>query len=193
MSDLKEMISSYKRNLVSQVELLDEKLVSEICEQVLRCWKDGRRLFICGNGGSAANAVHLANDYLYGVGNGEIPGMKVTGLPANEAVMTCLANDVGYEFVFSQQLRALASEGDILLAFSGSGNSPNIVEALKTARELGLTSIALLGFSGGKSKDLADVVLHIEINDMQISEDLQLTVGHMIMKHLFNNRNVVKG
>ena len=185
------LVTSYKSSLISQVEALDETGLTKILEAILQCWKDGRTLFICGNGGSAGNAVHLANDYLYGIGNGERPGMRVIALPANEAVMTCLANDVGYDSVFSTQLDALASPGDILMVFSGSGNSPNVVKAIERSRELGMQSIALLGYSGGKCKSIADMVLHFEIDDMQISEDMQLAVGHMIMKHLHANRDAV--
>lgn len=191
MTQNNPIVTSYKASLISQVEALDETGLTKILEAILHCWKDGRTLFICGNGGSAGNAVHLANDYLYGIGNGERPGMRVIALPANEAVMTCLANDVGYDSVFSAQLDALASPSDILMVFSGSGNSPNVVKAIERSRELGMKSIALLGYSGGKCKSIADMVLHFEIDDMQISEDMQLAVGHMIMKHLQANRDAV--
>lgn len=191
MTQNNPIVTSYKASLISQVEALDETGLTKILEAILQCWKDGRTLFICGNGGSAGNAVHLANDYLYGIGNGERPGMRVIALPANEAVMTCLANDVGYDSVFSAQLDALASPSDILMVFSGSGNSPNVVKAIERSRELGMKSIALLGYSGGKCKSIADMVLHFEIDDMQISEDMQLAVGHMIMKHLQANRDAV--
>ena len=185
------MVASYKSSLISQIEALDEACLTKILGTILQCWKNERTLFICGNGGSAANAVHLANDYLYGIGNGEKPGMRVIAMPANEAVMTCLANDVGYDSVFSAQLDALASPGDVLMVFSGSGNSPNVVKAIERSRSLGMQSIALLGYSGGQCKSSADMVLHFEIDDMQISEDMQLVVGHMIMKHLHANRNFV--
>lgn len=185
------MVASYKSSLISQLEDLDETVLIQILDTILKCWKDGRALFICGNGGSAANAVHLANDYLYGIGNGERPGMRVIALPANEAVMTCLANDVGYDSVFSAQLDALASPGDLLMVFSGSGNSLNVLKAIDRSRELGMQSIALLGYSGGKCKSVADMVLHFKVDDMQISEDMQLVVGHMIMKHLHENRDAV--
>ena len=191
MPNNQSMVTSYKALLISQVEALDEKCLQKIFDIILQCWKDGRTLFICGNGGSAANSVHLANDYLYGIGNGEKPGMRVVGLPANEAVMTCLANDVGYDSVFSSQLNALASEGDVLMVLSGSGNSPNVVKAIEKSKDLNMQSIALLGFSGGHCKSIADLVLHFDIDDMQIAEDMQLVVGHMIMKHLFANRTSI--
>ena len=154
------------------------------------CLKENRRLFICGNGGSAANAVHLANDFIYGIAKKTGHGLKVQALSANTAVMTCLANDVGYEYIFSEQLAVQADKDDLLIVLSGSGNSPNIIHVLENAKERGIKSFAILGFSGGKAKDLADVPIHFPVHDMQIAEDLQLIVGHMAMQFLYANRNI---
>src|SRR3989338_4683866 len=114
--------------------------------------------------------------------------MKVTALSANSAVITCLANDLGYEHIFSEQLAVQAQAGDLLIALSGSGDSPNIVSAIERARSLGVRSYAVLGYSGGKCKALADVAIHFPVDDMQIAEDLQLVVGHMLMQWLSTNR-----
>jgi D-sedoheptulose 7-phosphate isomerase len=108
-------------------------------------------------------------------------------LPSNSALVTCLANDVGYERVFAAQLAVHGHESDLLIALSGSGNSPNILYALEQARIMGVRSFAILGYSGGKAKALADVAIHFPVDDMQISEDLQLIVGHMIMQWLRRN------
>ncbi len=148
------------------------------------CWQDQRQVFLCGNGGSAANAIHLANDLLYGVDKSSGQGLRVTALPANAAVLTCLANDVSYADVFAQQLSVLANPGDLLVVFSGSGNSANILKALERARELGLTSFAILGFDGGRALPLADHAIHFPVHDMQVAEDLQMMVGHMAMQAL---------
>jgi len=145
-------------------------------------------VFICGNGGSAANAVHLANDFLYGIDKPAGRGLRVIALPANTAVMTCLANDVSYAEVFSQQLMALAQPGDLLIALSGSGNSPNIVRALEEARKLGMKTAAILGYSGGRCLALPDFAIHFEVNDMQVAEDLQMVVGHIAMQELCARR-----
>jgi D-sedoheptulose 7-phosphate isomerase len=98
-----------------------------------------------------------------------------------------LANDVDYASIFSLQLAVQAREGDVLIVLSGSGNSPNIVKALDEARTLRMKSFAVLGYSGGKAKALADVAIHFAIDDMQIAEDMQLVVGHMIMQWLCKN------
>ena len=125
-----------------------------------------------------------ANDLIFAVSEGKVPGIKASALTANPAVITCLANDLGYEHIFSEQLLVAANKGDILVALSGSGNSPNIVNALKQAGKMQMYSAAILGFSGGCCKPLADLPIHLEINDMQMVEDIQIIIGHMIMKWL---------
>jgi D-sedoheptulose 7-phosphate isomerase len=158
-----------------------------LAEDLRACWQAGRQAFICGNGGSAGNAIHLANDFLYGIAKGKGPGMRVHALPANPSVLTCLANDVGYDSIFSMQLAAQAEKGDVLIALSGSGNSPNILKALEEAKRLGMRSYAILGYSGGRAKAMADVAIHFPVEDMQLAEDLQLVIGHMIMQWLLVN------
>jgi D-sedoheptulose 7-phosphate isomerase len=159
-------------------------LVADLAEDLLKLWRRGGTLFVCGNGGSAGNAIHLANDFLYGIAKKTGLGMRVHALSANSSVLTCLANDIGYEEIFSAQLMVQGRADDMLLAFSGSGNSANIVRALEAARALDMKSYAILGFSGGACKDIADVPIHFAVDDMQISEDLQLVVGHMLMQWL---------
>ena len=162
--------------------------VGDLARHMEGVWKQKRQVFFCGNGGSAGNAVHLANDFVYGVAKQTGAGIKALALSANTAVMTCLANDVGYDFIFSEQLAVQGTEGDLLIALSGSGNSPNVVKALEQAKLMGIRSYAILGFSGGKCKDLADVAIHFPVDDMQISEDMQLVVGHMLMQWLCKRR-----
>ena len=154
-------------------------------ERIFDAWKTGHQVFLCGNGGSAANAIHIANDLFYGAAkNTGKPGIASHALTANQAIVLCLANDFSYEEIFSEQLRAQGRPGDILIALSGSGNSENIVRAIQAARSIGMTSIAILGYSGGKCKELADIPIHFAVEDMQISEDAQLIVGHMLMQWL---------
>jgi D-sedoheptulose 7-phosphate isomerase len=161
--------------------------VVKLAEEMRDCWAHGRQVFFCGNGGSAANAVHLAADFLYGVSKLPGSGIHATALPANISVLTALSNDVGYDSVFSRQLAVHARRDDVLVVLSGSGNSPNIIKALEQAKLMGLRSYGFLGYSGGKAKAMADVAIHFNVDDMQIAEDLQLTAGHMIMQWLHAN------
>jgi D-sedoheptulose 7-phosphate isomerase len=188
MIDIK-FFASYSERLQTVLKSSDWSSVANLADSMLDCWKKGGQVFLCGNGGSAGNAIHLANDFLYGIAKKSGAGLRVTALSANSAVITCLANDIGYDAIYAEQIAVLASPGDILIVLSGSGNSPNIVNSLIKAKELGVKSCAILGYSGGKCKDLADIPIHFNVDDMQIAEDLQLIVGHMLMQFLYEHRN----
>jgi len=187
-----EMPQILFKDYISRFQSVLAKINWENLEQLAfdmrECWEAGRQVFLCGNGGSGANAIHLANDFLYGVARQGNKGMRTHALSANIAVITCLANDISFDHIFSEQLAVQGRPDDLLIAFSGSGNSPNIQAALKQAKTMGIKSYAVLGFSGGSCKDLADVAIHCPIDDMQISEDLQMIFGHMLMQWLYQNQ-----
>ncbi len=174
----------FKQEILEAIELLALDLRN--------AWLNDKQVFICGNGGSAANAIHLANDFHYGIGAcgpaPKIAGLRVEALPANSGIITCLANDTGYENIFAHQLVVKAREGDLLIVLSGSGNSLNVVRALSIARARKIRSYAILAFSGGKCLELADVPIHFAVDDMQIAEDTQLIVGHLCMQWLNLNK-----
>ncbi len=162
----------------------DWSTAATLTEAMAAAWKEKRQIFLCGNGGSGASALHWANDLLYPVSKKIGSGLRVQSLVDNPAVLTCLGNDEGYERIFSAQLEVKAEPGDLLIVFSGSGNSPNIVQALESARKRGMRSFAVLGFSGGRCLALADVAIHFKVDDMQMAEDFQSLLGHMVMRAL---------
>jgi D-sedoheptulose 7-phosphate isomerase len=184
---MKPLITAYTEKLAQALKLEAMQDVPLLGEGLQRAWQTGKSIYICGNGGSAGNAIHLANDFLYGVGTKHGVGMRVEALSANAAVITCLANDIGYDQIYAEQLRVKANAGDVLIVLSGSGNSSNVVEALKMGTSLGMHTFAILAYSGGKCKELAQYPIHFKIDDMQIAEDLQLIVGHMCMQWLCDN------
>ena len=184
----KEYFFNYSEKLKELLSSFDWTVVQELANDIDVCWKEKRRVFFCGNGGSAGNAIHLANDFLYGIAKRTGGGLRVLSLSDNPAVISCLANDLGYEYIFSEQLAVQANQGDLLIVLSGSGNSSNIIRVIEQARIMNVKSYAILGFTGGKSKDIADVAIHFPINDMQIAEDMQVIVGHMLMQWLYLNR-----
>jgi D-sedoheptulose 7-phosphate isomerase len=183
------LFSDYSRRLNVLLAAFNWAPVERLAYELLDCWQTGRQVFLIGNGGSAANATHLANDFLYPLSKTPGSGLRVHSLAANPSVMSCLANDEGYDQIFALQLGVLARQGDVLIALSGSGNSPNIVKALEQAKKMGMTSYAVLGFSGGTAKAIADVPIHFAIDDMQMAEDAQLIVGHMMMQWLNAQRD----
>ena len=162
-----------------------------LAKELLMCWKSGRQVFLAGNGGSAGNANHIANDFLYPISKAFGSGIRMHSLSVNPSVMSCLANDNGYDQVYRYQLAVLAQAGDVLVVFSGSGNSPNILNVLNEARERGIKSFAVLGYDGGQAKDIADVVIHFPINDMQIAEDTQTMLFHMIVQWLYSQSSTI--
>ena len=190
MNDFKKFAQVYFNKLENQMRHISLEDVELFAKALLNAWKNKKQVFIFGNGGSAGNAIHLANDFLYGVGKGVLPGLKIHALPSNSAVLTCLANDEGYESIFTEQLKALSNPGDLAISFSGSGNSENIIQALQWSNDNNIETYAILGFDGGKAKKIAKHVIHTEINDMQISEDFQMIVGHLLMQWLCKNRVV---
>ena len=184
-SPFQNFASDYQQRLKAAIDQLPHQGLEDLAQSLLQCWRDGKQVFFFGNGGSAGNAIHLANDFLYGVSKQLGHALRAHALSANSAVITCLANDEGYDGIFFRQLAVLAQPGDIVIALSGSGNSPNILKALEWCKENQVKSVAILGFEGGAAKGMVHIPIHVPVNDMQISEDLQLIVGHMMMQWLY--------
>jgi len=187
------LFQDYSNKLTAVLNSFDWACIDPLANEIFSCWKSGAQVFFCGNGGSAGNSIHLANDFIYGISKETGKGLKVHALSSNPAVITCLANDVGYDSIFSEQLAVLGQPGDLLICLSGSGNSENIIKVLMQAKSMHLKSSAILGFEGGRAKNLTDIPIHFQVNDMQIAEDLQLIVGHMLMQYLFSKRGALLG
>lgn len=182
---VKNLTTNYVNTLTDVLKQLDSEQVKSLVDTLLTMKANNGTLYLCGNGGSAANAIHLANDFTFGI-SPEGNALKVEALPANSSVLTCLGNDIGYENIFAHQLKVKANSNDILLVLSGSGNSENIIRATQQALDIGMKTVGILGFSGGQVKPMLDQVFHFEVQDMQISEDTQVIVGHILMKALYN-------
>jgi D-sedoheptulose 7-phosphate isomerase len=182
---------NYLKNLTEQINYLDLKKVNQLCMLILKAHKNNKKIFICGNGGSAANAEHVCNDLMLGFKKNKKKGFKVYSLSSNKSVLTCIANDIGYNKVYSHQLDNLGSKGDLLIAFSGSGNSKNILECLKMAKKKNIYTFSILGFSGGGAKKISDNYIHININDMEIAEDIQMVIFNYIKKKIISLNEVI--
>jgi len=187
------LFQNYSSHLQRLLAGHDWRNVELLAVDLFATWQRGARVFLCGNGGSAANTIHLANDLIYGVAPGNGRGIRAEALSANASVTTCLANDLAYEEIFAYQLEVLGSADDLCIVMSGSGNSPNIVKALQKASEIGMKSYAILGYSGGEALRAADVAIHFDVEDMQIAEDCQQIVGHMVMRWLKEHSAQIEG
>ncbi len=147
-------------------------------------------IFSCGNGGSAAIANHLACDCLKGTRTDTTIRPRVSSLSATIELITAIANDIGYDDIFSYQLSSLARPGDILIAITSSGQSPNIVKALAWAKNNGMKTIAMTGFLGGKSADLADIALHVDAHNYGVIEDVHQSMMHALAQYVRHRRLV---
>lgn len=155
-----------------------EKVVGEL----VRAYREGRRIFLFGNGGSAALASHFACDLGKGTASDCTGGkrFRAVALTDNIPLITAWANDSSYEDVFAEQLRNLLTPGDIAFAISGSGNSPNVLRALAVAKSSGCTTVGMTGYSGGKMKPLCDYCIVVPSDNMQVIEDFHLSVSHAL-------------
>jgi D-sedoheptulose 7-phosphate isomerase len=159
---------------------LDHEVVDRMIDVIWRGYEEGRTLFVFGNGGSAALASHFACDIGKGTVAGRAKRLKTIALTDNVALITALANDKAYDEIFSEQLESLAEKGDIALAISGSGNSPNVIRGLEAGRRLEVQTLLLTGFAGGRAKTLADLCLIVPSDSMQHIEDAHLCATHAI-------------
>lgn len=180
--------ASSKEYLDTLRGLLDElpDQSDRFVDSLFLAFEEGRTVFLCGNGGSAAAASHFGQD----LAKGTLPTMaatrrfRVVPLTDNIGYITALANDEGYESIFEQQLRNLGQAGDVLIAISGSGNSPNVLRAVEYARSIGMKTIGITGYDGGKLRSLADEGVHVPIFDMGMTEALHGVVFHIAMSRL---------
>jgi D-sedoheptulose 7-phosphate isomerase len=179
-------ISDYLSRVCDEIRRLDPGQIENVSDLVEAAYDLGRFVFICGNGGSGANASHLCED-LAKCTLRDFEGqkrLKVLSLTDNTPGIMAWANDEGYDRIFVEQLKNLASPGDLLLAISGSGNSPNILKAVSWANDHGLTTVGITGFSGGTLKALGHHNLHVPIDDMGVVESLHVVAFHWIIDDL---------
>ena len=146
--------------------------------------RDGRRVFLFGNGGSAATASHFVVDLVKGAAAPGKPPFKAVCLNDSVPTLTAVANDYSYDSVFATPLAALAGPADVAIAISGSGNSPNVLSAMAVARDLKLIRVGLTGFSGGKLKDAVDLAIIVPSDSMQMIEDVHLVILHAVFVEL---------
>lgn len=172
----KESILKYLDDSIICIESLKKNTdtIQKIIGILEKTREDGRRLFLMGNGGSASLASHLICDL------GKFRGLKATALTDSVSIITAYGNDVSYDVIFENQIRLLAEKGDVVIGISGSGNSENIIRGIRTAKEIGCTTIGFTAFGGGKLKEVVDECIIITTNNMQHAEDLHTLIGHMI-------------
>ncbi len=177
-----EFCDRYIEALKSKLDQIDRDVFAQVVEQLERCEKSGASVYLIGNGGSAATASHMQNDLGAGLLRRGILNLNIISLVDNVAVLSAMANDVGYENIFYNQIRNRVKAEDLLIAISCSGNSPNIVKAAEYAKQCGATIVGLTGFDGGKLKVLSDIRWHVEseVGEYGVVEDMHMIFNHML-------------
>lgn len=166
-----------KEQLLSDKDIIDR--IAAVTDAIVTTFKNGGKVLFCGNGGSAADAQHLAAEFSGRFYKDRNP-LPSEALHCNTSYLTAVANDYGYEFVYSRLLKGMGKKGDIIIGLSTSGNSVNIINAYNTAKELGITTISFTGATGGKMKDLSDYLFNVPSNDTPRIQESHIMLGHII-------------
>ncbi|MEO8034087.1 MAG: SIS domain-containing protein [Acidobacteriota bacterium] len=184
----------YLAYLTTVLAQLDEEEIAGFIETLVDARERGAGIFFIGNGGSAATASHFANDIAIGCRSWERP-FRATSLTDNVAIMTAIANDYGYEHIFTLQLKTVMKAGDVVVAISASGNSPNVVQAIEWANEHGATTVGLTGFDGGKLRAAAKQAVHVPTMKGEYGpvEDVHMIIDHLVGAFLMNHCRVGAG
>jgi D-sedoheptulose 7-phosphate isomerase len=164
--------------VLGSIEHLDESII-KIADLLIHCLGNKGTIFWCGNGGSASDSQHLAGELVGRFVNERKP-LKSIALTADSAVMTCIVNDYGYEYIFSRQIEALGSRGDILVGISTSGNSQNVLHAFKVAEQKGMIAIGLLGKGGGRALSLVKHSIVVSSNTTARIQEMHILIGHIL-------------
>ncbi len=174
-----EIIGDYVKGLRSCLDEIVEEDIIEIVDIIMKACSDGKKVFFMGNGGSATTASHFARDISIGTAKEGKPRVRALSLADSIAAITSLANDVGYNSVFKEQLIGQMDKGDVVIGISASGNSPNVLEAMEYARSAGAVTVGFIGFGGGKLKELSDKSIVLSSRDYGQVEDTHLVLDHI--------------
>jgi len=178
-------IKNYISKLTQTLNSLDVDIINQIILSLEKVNEDNAKIYIIGNGGSAATASHMANDLGIGLKLRDIRAFDVESLSDNSSVCTAIANDIGYDNIFYAQIKHKIKPNDVLIAISCSGNSPNIVKAVEYAKEVGTTIVGASGFEGGKLKELCDINFHVQTDkgEYGLVEDVHMILDHIIYSY----------
>ena len=179
---------AYAEEIARAGKTIDPEAFGRAAAILVDAYARDARMFSCGNGGSASIANHMQCDHVKGVRTATDLSPQVMSLSTNVELVTAIANDIGYESVFTYQLQSQAARGDVLVAVSSSGGSPNIVQALSWARDAGLRTIAITGFDGGAARSVAEVSIHVDCANYGIIEDLHQVIMHSLAQYIRQSR-----
>jgi D-sedoheptulose 7-phosphate isomerase len=175
-----KQIDNYFELVCKTLDGLSRENISALTDILLNARDNEETIFVFGNGGSGANASHICGDFIKGVSYGLEKRFRVICLNDNIPALMAIANDISYEDIFVEQLKNFLKKNDVVIGISGSGNSMNVVKALEYANKVGAKTIALCGYTGGIIKNIANISIHAEIDNMEVVEDVHLVIAHCI-------------
>lgn len=180
---MEQHLDEYVDRLEAAVRALPREGMNQLGETLFRAYRNNKQVFLLGNGGSSSTSSHMAADLAKNTIGANMKRFRIVSLNDNAAIMTALANDLGYENVFSEQLTNLVQAGDVLIVVSASGNSPNVLKAMRYARTRSAEVVGLLGFDGGEAAKLADLALVVPSDHYGVVEDVHLIVNHILVDY----------
>jgi D-sedoheptulose 7-phosphate isomerase len=188
-SSIKSYLGEYADRLGAALRAIEPAVLERVRDVIERAAADGRRIHAIGNGGSAAIAEHLCCDFTKGTHVVGHPIVEARSMTSNVPLYTAIANDFGFETVFSKQIEYVAREGDVLLAISSSGNSPNILAGVAAAKAIGMITVGFSGFSGGRLRQEADISVHVDDSNYGIIEDAHQALMHVLAQFIAGARD----
>lgn len=184
--NFKNAIKEYYDREIKVINNLNLEEINDAMNLIYETYNNDGTIYICGNGGSAATASHFQNDFNKGISEYVEKKFRFQCINDNVATMLAISNDIGYDEVFRFQIKNKITPNDIFVGISGSGNSKNVLNAAEYAKAIGAKVIGITGYTGGKLKEISDYNMHVDVMDMQITEDIHMTFDHMIMKIFYN-------
>lgn len=184
MVEFTDDMQKYLKQLNDTIKQLDLATINNAINAIVDAWERDADIYVFGNGGSAATASHMANDFNKGISCKLDKKFRMHCLCDNVSTVMAIANDIGYDEVFRFQLHGILRQSDLVIGISGSGNSKNVINAIKYAKEIGAKTVGITGFDGGWLKKISDYHMDVGIDDMQIVEDVHIVLNHMMMRVL---------
>jgi D-sedoheptulose 7-phosphate isomerase len=178
--------TAYFDKVATTLKKIDQDVLNRLVKVIMDCRERGNTIYIFGNGGSAATASHVAGDFMKGISYQLEKRFRVICLSDNIPGTSAISNDLTYDEVFIEPLKSYMDKDDVVIGISGSGNSVNVIRAMEYARESGALTVAMVGYKGGKVKDIADIVVHVPVDDMEVAEDIHLIIFHAIKQNIIH-------
>lgn len=187
--DKEWIVNTYFENLKAAMDKIEREKIKEVFHLLTDAYERNKKIIVMGNGGSGATASHMVAEFNKVLSYGHERRFRVICLNDNIPTILAYGNDVSFDDIFVEQLKNFLDEGDVVIGFTTSGTSKNVIKALKFAKERGNKTVGFVGFDGGEVKNIVDLLIHVPVHDTQISEDIHLSIIHILMRFFMDYLN----